>query len=227
MATISANDVSKLAADPSLWNLTIENLVDQVASVKAIPGGGSVSIITAALGIALVHKGISVSLKRSATDLVRHHNLVSLSASLSSSMKALSSFADADASAFESYLVARALPHATEIEIADRTKTMHNRLLRATEVPLESAQEMARGLELAGAALNLADGHVMSDVVAGTLLLHTSIRSVLLNVDANLDGIRDAAEREVLKLRKTEIEQASEMCFERIQDKLRARLVTS
>ena len=100
MATISPNDVSKkMAADPSLWNLTTANLLDQVASVKATPGGGSVSIITAALGLALIHKAISVSLKRSASEVVRHQSLVDLSASLSSSMKALSSFADADANA--------------------------------------------------------------------------------------------------------------------------------
>jgi methenyltetrahydrofolate cyclohydrolase len=214
-------------ADPSLWNLTTVNLLDQVASVKAVPGGGSVSIITAALGLALVHKGISVSLKRSASELVRHQSLVNLRVSLSSSMKMLSLFADADASAFESYLVARARPRTTEIEIADRTKTMRNSLLRATEVPLESALEMVRALEFTETALDVADGHVMSDVVAGTLLLHTSIKSVLLNVDANLGSIQDAAQREVLKNRKTEIEQASEMCFARIDGKLRAATATS
>ena len=84
-------------ADPSLWNLTTGNLLDQVASVKATPAVGSISIITAALGLALVHKGISVSLKRSASELVRHQSLVNLSDSLSSSMKTLSLFADADA----------------------------------------------------------------------------------------------------------------------------------
>lgn len=214
-------------ADPSLWNLTTGNLLDQVASVKATPGGGSVSIITAALGLALVHKGISVSLKRSASELVRHQSLVNLSVSLSSSMKTLSLFADADASAFKSYLAARELPRTTEIEIADRIKMMQDSLLRATEVPLESAQEMARALEFTETALDVADGHVMSDVVAGTLLLHTSIKSALLNVDANLGSIQDAAQREVLKNRKAEIEQASEMCFERIDGKLRAALVTS
>jgi formiminotetrahydrofolate cyclodeaminase len=125
-----------------------------------------VSVITATLSLALVHKVVRISLKRSASEIVRHQSLVNLSVSLSSSMKTLSLFADADASAFESCLVARALPRTTEIEIADRTKTMHNSLLRASEVPLEAAQEMARGLELAEAALDLADGHVMRDVVA-------------------------------------------------------------
>jgi methenyltetrahydrofolate cyclohydrolase len=213
-------------ADLSLWNLTTGNLLDQVASVKATPGGGSVSIITAALGLALVHKGVSVSLKRSASELVRHQSLVNLSVSLSSSMKTLSLLADADASAFESHLVARALPRTPKIKIADRTKTMYDSLLRATEVPLESAQEMARGLEFAEAALDVADRHIMSDVVAGTLLLHTFIKSVLLNVDVNLGSIQDAALREVLKSRKAEIERASEMCFERINGKLRPALAT-
>jgi formiminotetrahydrofolate cyclodeaminase len=214
-------------ADPSLWNLTAGNLLDQVASVKPTPGGGSVSVITAALGVGLVHKGVGISLKRSASEFVRHQNLVNLSINLSSSMKTLSLFADADASAFESYLVAHALPRTTEIEITDRTKMMHDSLLRATEVPLESAQEMTRALEFAEAALDVVDGHVISDVVAGTLLLHTSIKSVLLNVDANLGSIQDAAQCKVLKNRKTEIEQASEMSFARIDGKLRAAMAIS
>ena len=61
---------------------------------------------------------------------------------------------------------------------------------------------MARALEFTETALDVADGHVMSDVVAGALLLHTSIRSVLLNVDANLGSIQDAAQREVQRTKK-------------------------
>ena len=69
---------------------------------------------------------------------------------------------------------------------------MNEALLRATQIPIESAAEMARGLNLAETAMALADAHVLTDIFAGALLLHASIKAVLLNLDANLPGIEDA-----------------------------------
>jgi formiminotetrahydrofolate cyclodeaminase len=81
--------------------------------------------------------------------------------------------------------------------------------VRATEVPLEAAAEMARGLEFAEAAASLVDIHVRSEALAGRVLLQASIESVLLNVDANLPGISDETTRNALKLRRNELERVA------------------
>src|SRR5271170_5638035 len=98
----------------SLWASTVAQLRNQVASTDPTPGGGSVSIVAATLGIALIHKSIAVSLKRSATDFARHQSLLDLSSSTSALMISLSELADADSRAFQSYLEACSLPRATE-----------------------------------------------------------------------------------------------------------------
>jgi formiminotetrahydrofolate cyclodeaminase len=206
-------------ADPSLWNLTTAQLRDQVASLKPTPGGGSVSTITATLGLALVHKGVNVSLKRSASDPTRHQRLVGLSAKLTSLIDTLSAFADADSAAFESYTQARSLPHTTDIESTTRNLAMQQDLLRSTELPLESATEMIQALTFVEEALELADGHVISDIFSGALLLHASIKAVLLNVDANLGGIADTEKRGILKDRRIELESAA-LRMETISQKL-------
>jgi formiminotetrahydrofolate cyclodeaminase len=196
-------------ASTSLWTLTAAQLRDQVASTDPTPGGGSVSIVAATLGLASILKGITVSLKKSAADFARHKGLLDLSSSAAALMASLSEFADADSLVFQSYLRACALPRTTEDEKTFRRAAKEDRLVRATRIPLEAATEMARGLEFAEAAARLVDSHVRSEVLAGGVLLRASIKSVLLSVDANLSGISDIAIHNALKRQRDELERAA------------------
>jgi formiminotetrahydrofolate cyclodeaminase len=196
-------------ASTSLWTLTAAQLRDQVASTDPTPGGGSVSIVAATLGVASIQKGVTVSLKKSAANLARHQALLHLSSRASALMASLSELADADSLAFQAYLEACALPRTTEDEKAFRRAAKENGLVRATRIPLEAANEMARGLDFSEAATKLVDPHVRSEVLAGGVLLRASIKSVLLSVDANLSGISDIAIRSALKLQRDELELAA------------------
>jgi formiminotetrahydrofolate cyclodeaminase len=196
-------------ASASLWNLTAAQVRDQVASVDPTPGGGSVSIVTATLGLASIHKGIAVSLKRSAGDSSRHERLLDLSFKVSALMVSLSDLADSDSLVFQEFLEACALPRGTNEEKTARKMKMEAGLVQATQVPLTAAAEMGRGLDFVPAAARLVDPHVRSEVLAGEVLLRASMKSVLLNVDANLSGISDAAVRDSLKLRRDELEPAA------------------
>ena len=211
----------------SLWNLTATEVRDQVASISPAPGGGSVSIITASFGVALLQKGTNISLKRPAGDLARQQTLLDLQVKISSSMESLSRLADADSSAFQSYVNACSLPHATETEKAARKASMDESLLCATQIPLESAAEMVRGLELAETAVKVADAYVLSDIFAGALLLHASIRSVLLNVDANLPGIPDVGVGEILKQQRAGLERASTLRAEAVAEEFQTRVLAA
>jgi formiminotetrahydrofolate cyclodeaminase len=124
-------------------------------------------------------------------------------------MASLSEFADADSLAFQGYLKACTLPRTTEDEKAFRRAAKQEGLVRATQIPLEAATEMARGLEFVEAAARLVDPHVCSEVLAGGILLRASIKSVLLSVDANLSGITDIAVRNALKLERDKLELAA------------------
>ncbi|HTF42602.1 MAG TPA: cyclodeaminase/cyclohydrolase family protein [Terriglobales bacterium] len=193
----------------SLWTLTAAQLRDQVASTAPTPGGGSVSIVAATLGVASIQKGVTVSLKNSAGNLPRRQVLLDLSSRASALIASLSELADADSLAFESYLKACALPRTTEDEKAFRRAAKEEELVRATRIPLEAATEMARGLEFAEAATRLVDPHVRSEVLTGGVLLRASIKSVLLSVDANLSGIADIAVRNAFKLERDQLELAA------------------
>jgi methenyltetrahydrofolate cyclohydrolase len=207
MDRIRRNSLSN--AYPSLWTLTAAQLRDQVASINPTPGGGSVSIIAGTLGVASIHKSIVVSLKKSAADFARHQSLLGLSSKTSALIVSLSEFANADSHAFQGYLNACSLPCTTEDEKVLRRVAREVGLMRATQVPLEAAVEMGRGLELAQAAAGLVDEHVRSEVLTGSALLRASIQSVLLNVDVNLLGISDVPLRNALRSQRNELQRRS------------------
>jgi methenyltetrahydrofolate cyclohydrolase len=195
-----------IKAASSLWMLTVAQLRDRAASIDPTPGGGSISIIAATLGVASIHKGVAVTLKKSA-DSVRNQSLLDLRSKAVALITSLSALADADSQAFQGYMEACALPRTTEDEKSARKAAKEESLVRATQVPLKAAGEMGQGVELVDVAAELVDAHVRSEVLAGGVLLRAAIRSVLLSVDANLlAGISNASLHAALKQQRDELE---------------------
>jgi formiminotetrahydrofolate cyclodeaminase len=222
LAIIGNGELVLSKASTSLWMLTAAQLKDQVASTDPTPGGGTVSIVTATLAVASIHKGLVVSLKKSTADSSRHQSLLDLGSRAYASMVSLSELADADSRSFQCYLEACALPCTTEAEKALRQAVKEAGLVRATRIPLEAAVEMGRALGFAEAVAKLVDAHVRSEVLTGTVLLRASIKSVLFSVDANMSGISDAVLRDALKLQRDELERAFTLPVEGITHKSQA-----
>ena len=157
-------------------------------------------MFTATLGLALVHKGASISLKRSGEDAPRREALDELCKAISSALVLMSGLADDDSQAFQNYLEARSLPRTTEGEKVLRNKAMEAAILEASRIPITSAREICAALEQAERAVNLSDRHLLTDIVGGALLMKAAVDAVLLNVDANVsllsdEGMRVALER--------------------------------
>ena len=193
----------------SAWALTIAQVRDLTASLSPTPGGGSISILTGTLGLALVHKGASISLKRATVDTARRESLLDLCDKVTPAIESLSSLVDDDSQAYQRYLAARSLPHATDAETSARESSMQAELLRATQIPLTAAKEMCRALEFVETAVALSDKHLLSDVFAGALLIRSAVQAVLLTVDANVVGISDAGQCETLKSERIDLEHLS------------------
>ncbi len=190
----------------SAWALTTAQVRDLIASPSPTPGGGSVSVLTGTLGLALVHKGASISLKRGTEDAGRRESLLDLCYKVTAATTSLSNMVDEDSQAYQRYLAARSLPRATDAEASTRHASMQEELLRATQVPLAAATEMCRALEFAETAVALSDKHLLSDIFAGALLIRGATQAVLLTVDANVIGISDADLRDALKMERVELE---------------------
>lgn len=181
--------------DGHLWDLTLAQFRQATASL-AMPGCGAVSAVVADFGLALVVKALQVSEKRE-----RREQRQGLLQSAQALLGRPGAFADDDVAAFQQYLQAgRHDPQAQQT--ASR---------QACAVPLATARTCIEALDLAEAAWPEVVEPVRCDVHAGALLIATAIDAVLLNVDADLDGLGDSTTvEEVRLLRQTLQDQADE-----------------
>jgi methenyltetrahydrofolate cyclohydrolase len=194
----------------SIWALNATQVRDLTASLSPTPGGGSISVFTATLGLALVHKGASISLKRSGEDNARREALVELCETVTSALALMSRFADEDSEAFQGYLEARSLPRSTQEEKTLRDEAVEAAILRATRIPIGSAKEICAGLEQAERAVHLSDQHLLTDIVGGALIMKAAVDAALLNVDANLGYLSDEETRVALQRQRVELGRAAE-----------------
>lgn len=178
-----------MAAPDSIWKMSLAGFREALAQ-QATPGCGAAAAAIAGFGLALVLKGLNISESREQD--TRRIVLIEKAEILLGDLTAL---ADRDIEAFEAYMDAVRLPKNTRKKAEQRRDTLRRAAASANEVPLESAQACLDGLALAATALALTAANLRSDVVAGGMLLHAGLSSVLVNVDTNLTSLDHESER--------------------------------
>lgn len=185
----------------TLFDLKLSELRDLTASDVPTPGGGSVACVTATLGLGLVIMAVEITSKGGADEPTAGW-LVSARRKLAE----LSAHADRDVRAFDHYMLAYAMPRATDEEKATRKAAMQSALVACTECPLAAGEDMVGALELAKSTVLRVKRAVLSDVLAGADLLAGSVAAVLRNVDVNLGGLADKAHARWFGERRTDVE---------------------
>jgi formiminotetrahydrofolate cyclodeaminase len=176
----------------SLWGDTAQGLLERTAGADPTPGGGSVSMLAGSFGVGLVLMALEVTRKRKdAPD-----GIDALLAEGRPLLEAARRSVDADVEVFDAFMAAMRLAKQTDDEKARRRDAIQAATVKATEVPLEAAGLCQQALGVALRAAGLAHPNILSDVAAGSLLLSAAGRAVLLNVDANLGTLKDAAKQE-------------------------------
>lgn len=183
-----------------IWQQSLGEFLDATASAAPTPGGGSVAMVSGALGLGLVLMALNVTAKgKDAPDV---SGLIGQGADLMAEMKRAPG---ADMDAFDGLMAAYRLPRATEAEKDARRAAIADATVEATTTPLEAAELCVRGLELAVTAAACAKPSILSDVEAGALLMRGAGDAVLLNVDINLPALADGSERGRFQARRSEL----------------------
>ena len=182
------------AADESLWQLTLGGFRDAAASDAPTPGGGSVAMVSAAMGLSLVLMALRISAKPKPSqppDGSETARFLPLIESGDQLLAALSDHADADVAVFEDFMAALRMAKETEEDKTRRRGALDAARIAATEVPLNAAQTALEALQLSHQAAHLCQPGILSDVAAGAALLRGALDAVLYNVDVNIKGIKD------------------------------------
>ncbi|KDR11512.1 Formimidoyltransferase-cyclodeaminase, partial [Zootermopsis nevadensis] len=178
------------ATSGSLVRLSTESFVRAVGSRSSEPGGGSVSALLAALGAALSTMVGQMTYGKRQFESVdgAMRELIPI---VHRAMNNFLPFVDADAEAFNQYMVALKLPKKTPEEAAVRDKAMQEGLKKAVEVPYNLAKEVNRLWPTLVRLAALGNQATISDLKVGARCLETSVWGAYHNVATNLKELRE------------------------------------
>ncbi|GBC55180.1 cyclodeaminase/cyclohydrolase family protein [Stutzerimonas stutzeri] len=186
-------DADRPGVGQGLWQLPLAQFRNAVAE-RALPGCGAVAAVTADLAVALIVKALRVTARQRDDD--RCSALLDEARAL---LGRPGAFADDDVAVFREVL---------KDQHDDRLASSAAR--QACAVPLATAHACIEALGIAERAVPLVDPALRCDVEAAVLLLVACVDAVLLNVDADLQGLDDAQARARVQVRAERLAMAVE-----------------
>ncbi len=201
-----------MSSNRSLWHMTLGDFRGAIES-RSMPGCGAAAAASAGIGLALVLKGLRMT-EAKRPDGER----AALIEQADELLVQLGAYADEDVEAFNDYLSALKQPHDSHAQTAARDKALAAATERINRVPLDTARACLDALVLSHRSLSLTADNLQSDTRAGAWLLHAGLSAVLLNVDANLSGLRDAQARDQLAHVRCELQAEADRALERLTE---------
>jgi formiminotetrahydrofolate cyclodeaminase len=178
----------------------LHEYLDDLASAKPTPGGGSTAALSGAMGAALVCMVARLTLSRAEYAAVHAEmeEIVEKAETLRARFQVLMS---EDMEAYGRLSACFKLPKATNEEKAARTKAIQASLVEAALVPLEMAE---RAVELVHACQRIAEignKNVLSDIAVASTLVSSAASGAAWMVRVNIEALKDQAQAEKLNHR--------------------------
>jgi formiminotetrahydrofolate cyclodeaminase len=174
-----------------LTERSVSDLLAAFRSSDPTPGGGSAAALAGAIGSSLLAMVAALPKSRAATeeDAGRLKAAGEWCASLSAELEAL---VDRDSEAYDVVVAAYKRPKVTDEEKAARSAGIQAAMREAIAAPLTVMQACAAAAEQGVVVAALGNPSASSDVKVGFELLGAGLRGARLNVEINLDSVKDA-----------------------------------
>ncbi|HEY5387677.1 MAG TPA: cyclodeaminase/cyclohydrolase family protein [Thermoleophilia bacterium] len=165
--------------------------LDDAASGKPAPGGGSVSAFVGALGAALVAMvcNLTIGKEKYADAGPRMEELV---AKADDARGRLQRLLQDDTVAYNGVIAAYRLPKDTEEQRAARAASVQAGLIMAADVPLDICRVAVEVCRLSKVAAEIGNPNAVTDAGIGAILGEAAAQGAALNVKINLGSIKDA-----------------------------------
>jgi formiminotetrahydrofolate cyclodeaminase len=171
---------------------SLQVYLDDAASNKPAPGGGSVSACVGALGAALV--GMVCNLTRGRDKFAGvEAEIVALVEASEAARGRLELLLQEDTTAYSGVITAYKMPKDTADQQAARTAAVQAGLIIAADVPLEICRVAVDICRLAKIAADIGNPQAVTDAGIGAILGEAAVVGAALNVKINLGSIKDEA----------------------------------
>lgn len=169
---------------------TITSYLDKAAAGTAVPGGGSVAALNAALAAGLTEMVANLTLGKKGYEAVEDE-MKTIVEKASRLRTKLTASIDQDADAYTEVMAAYKLPKTTDEETAVRKQKIQEAIKHAALVPLEVAKDALKVIELAGQAIRKGNKNAASDGAVAAMNARTGALAAIYNVKINLGSIND------------------------------------
>jgi formiminotetrahydrofolate cyclodeaminase len=175
-----------------LADLKITDFINQTAEGTPVPGGGSVSALSAALAAALTEMVANLTAGKKGYEAVEKE-MQDVAATVKGLRQKLISEIDNDSNAYKGVLAAFQLPKNTEEEKERRRQAVQDAMKNAARVPLGVAFDALQVMDLAETVITGGNQNAVTDGVVGLMLGRTAALGALYNVKINLASVKDEA----------------------------------
>jgi glutamate formiminotransferase / formiminotetrahydrofolate cyclodeaminase len=171
---------------------SLSGFVASVASSTPVPGGGSVAAHAGALAAALAQMviGLTIGKKKYASVDAEMKEAALKAVSLGNT---LASLVKRDAEAYSLVSEAHKLPKEPADAAARRSQTVTNALLKAAEVPLETARAAVEVAEIAALVAEKGNTNAITDAGVAALLAEAACKGADYNVRVNVSALEDSS----------------------------------
>lgn len=173
-----------------LTDRTVTDLLAAFRSSEPTPGGGSASALAAAIGASLLAMVARLPKPRAASE-ENHARLQAAGERCIALAARLTELIDRDSEAYERVVGAYRLPKGSDEEKTARSAAIQQALRAATDAPLEVMRAAHAALEQGVVVAEFGNRHASSDVQVGLELLAAALRGAKLNVEINLESVKD------------------------------------
>ena len=168
----------------------VTEYLEKAAAGTAVPGGGSVAALNAALAAGLTEMVANLTVGKKGYEAVEEE-MIALAEKASQLRKKLTAAIDQDADAYTEVMAAYKLPRATDEEMAVRKQKIQDAIKHAALVPLEVARDALAVIELSGQAIRKGNKNAASDGAVAAMNARTAALAAIYNVKINLSSIDD------------------------------------
>lgn len=206
-----------------LIDLDVKKYMENLASNRPAPGGGSASALAGAQGISLVMMVAELTVgKEKYRDWEAYcQKAISDGTVIQTNfLKAI----DDDTDAYNKVGAAFKLPKNTDEEKAARSRAIQDATVLATRVPLRTMEISLDALKVAESLIGKSNPNCSSDIGVGALNLRSALMGAWLNVKINLPGIKDEDLRnELFEKGQSMLEEGNKIadkCYEIVEEEL-------
>jgi methenyltetrahydrofolate cyclohydrolase len=168
----------------------LEQYLDDLASAKPAPGGGSASALSAAMGAALASMVVRLTIGKAEYSDVQEEleQLLQHTENLRTRFQQLM---QEDIEAYEQLSARFKMPRETAEEREARSSAIQTCLVEAALVPLEVAERVAVLLQYCQRIAEIGNAKVLSDIATGAMLAASAGAGAGWMVRVNLQALKD------------------------------------